>query len=63
MYYCKVLEDEDYAFLYVVAMWRESCRSELVQEMHLKSVVISRITCTVCTGWNVASPCHSSCDI
>ena len=30
-------------------MWRESSRSELVQELHSKSGGISRITCTVST--------------
>ena len=36
-------------------MWRESSRSELVQEYHGKSGGICRITCTVSTGENVDS--------
>ena len=30
-------EHEDHAFLYVAVMWKESSRSELVQEFHGKS--------------------------
>ena len=40
-------------------MWKESSSSELVQELHGKSGGISRITCTVSTGKNVASQCKS----
>ena len=36
-------------------MWRESSRSQLVQEFHGKSGGICRITCTVSTGDNVDS--------
>ena len=42
-------EHEDYAFPYAELMWRESNRSEFVQEFHGKSGGISRITCTVST--------------
>ena len=52
-----------HAFLYVEVMWRESNRSELVQEFHGKSGGISRITCTVSTGLNVASQCNISCEL
>ena len=37
----------DHAFLCVEVMWRESSRSELVQEFYEKFGEISRITCTV----------------
>ena len=37
--------------------------SELVQEFLGKSGGISRITCTVSTGYNVASPCNTSCQM
>ena len=37
--------------------------SELVHEFLRKSGGISRNTCTVSSGWNVVSPCNSSCEI
>ena len=43
-------EHKDHAFLYVAVMFRESSRSELVQDIHAKSGGISMITFTFSTG-------------
>ena len=39
----------------MVVLWRESSRSELVEEFFGNSGGISRITCTISTGLNVDS--------